>query len=250
MLNWFGLQPEYLLFPVGFGLYLIDLSNLLYIDEALFCRSQRGVWTFKLPNNLPELGRRYLAISQPFQPGTVALRSSWPRQRQKEATPVTEAVLFPRYPIERLRFVGVLCTGLLPQIFILMPMTYFMVGPVSFLICVLLVYLQILAMVVWIAFNRRRLRLPISVLAMVAFEAIVCIPFAINSYRKLSAKLYEEHVDPLLIADGFLSEEDQVKFRSELSTIVDQQLRVTEPGTSRHEALSGYLLRIGEAFNI
>ena len=247
MLDWFGLQPEYLLFPVGFGLYLFDLSNLLYIDEALFCRSPRGVWTFRLPNGLPELGRRYLAMAQPFRPGTVVLRSSWPAKRQKEERPVTEAVLFPRYPLERLRFVGVLCTGLLPQIFILMPMTYFMVGPVSFLICVFLVYLQILAMVVWIAFNRRRLQLPISVLAMVAFEAIVCIPFAINSYRKLSAKLYEERIDPLLIADGLLSEEDQAKFRLELSTILDRQLRVTEPGTSRHGALSGYLLRIGEA---
>lgn len=250
MFDWLGLPPEYLLFPVGFGLYLFDLSNLLYIDEALFSKSPRGLWTFRLPNGLPELGRRYLAMAQPFRPRTVVLRSSWPAKTQNEERPVTEAVLFPRYPLERLKFVGVICTGLLPQIFILMPMTYFLVGPVSFLICVLIVYLQILAMVIWIAFNHRRLQLPIPVLAMVAFEAIVCIPFAINSYRKLSAKLYAAPVDPLSIATGLLSKENLAEFRVGLATILDGQLRVTEPGTGRHELLSEYLLRISEAAKI
>lgn len=216
MIDQLPIRADLLLLLIAAALYITDLSRLLYINELIFFGKQPGQFAFRFSGSQFELARRYPFILKPLDPAIAVIRLIWTKPPSEyETTPQdSEQVL------RQLRWAGIQCRLLLPQIFIGLPLLY-VFGHNDLLILALLaaIYAQVVAMLVWMLRHRRGLGLDGPGCALLCFESLICIPYAINLHRKLSERLLPGVLpdDVLGIAATVLSEPDQERFRRQIN---------------------------------
>ncbi|MGH8222019.1 MAG: hypothetical protein ACREQZ_03505 [Woeseiaceae bacterium] len=231
------IDPEIILFSVALLLYLQDLAVLLFASDVAFFRSGNGAWCAKPGNRYPDFARRYLAIIRPWRPSTAVLRANWPRPLGGDPEAIAAEVAGVE---QRLRFLRWQVGPLGFSIFVLLPALYIGVGPVSFLFGLAVVYLQVLLMLTTVLLQRQRLGLSRKDTALLVFESLICVPYAVSAYRKLAAKLMPAKVDPTELADALLAPADAHALRQELIAGVDLQLWLVRGDPVRTERLATY----------
>jgi hypothetical protein len=165
------------------GLYLYDSALLLYADEGVVSTVGRAGWTVRFGPGIQIRGR-YLYIPSPLMPHRPIFRLVW--------KPETTAAADRRWTERRALFEPLvpLVWGMLASIFVLLPAGLFLrLGDAMLLATLAFLYLNIVALLGWIALKRASFGLTRKRFAALAFEALICSPFALNLVRKISAEM-------------------------------------------------------------
>jgi hypothetical protein len=175
------LEAEVLLMALAIGLYLYDSTVLLYFDEGIVLRAGRG-WLVRFGSSNVRLMGKDLFLPNPLLPHRPLYRLSW-------RIPALPSGADGDWAARRALFRGLapMIWGVALAFFVLLPAGLFSRLGVPLLLAALaLLYLSILAASCWLAFHRASLRLPAKTLVLLAFECVVCPPFALNLVRKVS----------------------------------------------------------------
>jgi hypothetical protein len=176
------LEAEALLMALAIGLYLYDSTLLLYFDEGIVQPAGRARWLVRFGSSNVRLMGKDLFFPNPLLPHRPLYRLSW-RVPALPARPdgqwAERRALF--------RSLAPMTWGMALALFVLLPLGLFSRLGVPILLAALgLLYLSILAALVWVALHRARLPLPTKTLVLLAMECIVCPPFALNLVRTIS----------------------------------------------------------------
>jgi hypothetical protein len=224
------LQAELTLMLMATGLYLYDSALLLYSNEGVVLAAGRKRWAVRFGCGLQIRGRN-LFIPSPLLPhrpvfrlvwgagGAAAAERGWTERR---------ALFEPLAP---------LVWGMLASIFVLLPLGLFTrLGEALVLAAVALLYLNILALLGWLALKRARFGVSRARLAALAFESLLCSPFALNLVRKISAAIPvdEDLVDAARRLQG--ADEWQAS-RRQIIERIDEQLDFEDEASKRTTAL-------------
>ncbi len=220
------IRAEVLVLIVGIFLYLTDLGRLLYANEILLVGGANSKWSAITPADGFIFNRRYAVFPRPHDPGTVVMRFLWPTRtldssvRQLDTRQEIEARL------QSLFVPRVLCTLLLPEIFLGIPLAYSLPShnwPTFGMI--LFIYVQIICLVVWLLFSRNELQLPWKFSVLLAFESLVCPPYAINLHRKVAMKtICRSGADILDIGECLLAPHRLNMLRDHIRSAIDDRL--------------------------
>lgn len=225
MLDALPISPELLLLLVATLLYLSDAAQLLYTNEVLFLHRSRGVWRAYLPDGYPTIARRFLLIPKPLQPGSALLRVTWPRGQRAQASEPAGIGARVADVLKRLAPIRWLSALLLPQIFLALPLIYMYWGDgPEVIVALLLIYLQAIVLVSLFVSRCRALGLGWGKVALIAFESLICIPYAINVYRKATLHALPKEHDILELDRALLSETELAAFRQALVEKIDREL--------------------------
>ena len=238
------IQPEALLFAVAVALYLHDQAARLFANETLFYRSGRGAWTAKTAGRYPEFGRRYLAVVRPWRPATIVVRATWPRSYDDDSgrsLKLREAV---GQVESQLGFLRVQSTPLFVMLFFALPCGYIFYGPAALLIGIVFVYLQVFVLVGSLLAKRRMLGLPWRSVGFVVFESLICVPYAINLYRKIADRLVPLDADPLDFGTALLDTEASSVLRRDLLQSIEQRMRLLHADERKQDLLAKYRDRV------
>ena len=239
MLDHLAIHADILVLILGAILYLTDLARLLHTNEVLFVGRTGSQWYAMVPANGLRFSRKHAVLARPYDPGAVALRAMWPSERtppekyRKDLESRLERLFVPRH----------FCTLLLPEIFLGIPIAYSVLGNSTITLAILaVIYLQILALVAWLFFSRKKFQLSWTTCLLLAFESLVCIPYAINMHRKIAEKLAPSDVtDALGMSEQLLDKEQQFELKRNIRSVVATQIERGMNGTPDLSALQSRL---------
>lgn len=229
MFDHLAIYADILVLILGAILYLTDLARLLHANEVLFVGRANGTWSALTPANGLRFNRKHAVLPRPYDPTVAAIRLMWPSDKppakkyRKEFESRLEQLFVPRH----------VCLLLLPEIFLGIPIAYSWLGNSVLTLAILaVIYLQILFVVSWLFFSRKKLGLTWKTCLLLAFESLVCIPYAINLHRKLADKLVPADVTGVLGAGAqFLGAEQQLELKRYIHTAVSTQIeRASDAG--------------------
>lgn len=189
MSDYIPIRADVLVLVIGVSFYLIDLAQLLYANEVLLVRGSHSKWFAITPIDGIRFNRRHAVFPRFYDPGSVVIRFVWPTGELDNSSQQLDSINDIDARIKTLAVPRIICTLLLPEIFVGIPVAYLLPNntwPILGLI--LLIYIQIIALVIWLLFSRRELQLPWKTTALLVFESLVCIPYAINFHRKVAER--------------------------------------------------------------
>lgn len=160
--------------------YLFDSSRLLYRDEVVFSRSG-GRWRFHLPGDRWLLLGRSLYVASPLTPCAALVRARW-----HPGLPPDSGDSDTNMHALRLLAIRCLVTALLVVIVIALPVAQSRFGSPGLLVALALAYTLIVALLVEVHRHRDGLNLTSRHFWSLASDALLCAPFAINTFRKLT----------------------------------------------------------------
>lgn len=202
MLDYLPFRTDVLLLIVAVTLYIVDLARLLHINELLLIAEKTG-WSFRVPGKQIEITQRFLMIVRPYDPTAALLSYTWPGTSVGDKDSQSGEAFGEL--LDHLLVPLLICTALLPQIFFALPLLYlFGETTLPLLVMLLVVYLQILILAAWMIIRRKRLNLKLGTCLSLCFESLICIPYAINLYRKLVAQLGPATLPDDVLATGQL----------------------------------------------
>lgn len=220
-------EAELALMACAIGLYLYDSAFLLYYNEAVVSPKGRDGWSVSFGSTMHFRGKE-LFIPFPLTPHRPLFRLTWnldqPRRACDPGWTSRRAALRPLVP---------LVWGMALAVFVLLPLGLFSrLGDGMLLAAIALLYLNIVAALGWLALERGRLGIAGKRLAALAFEALVCSPFAINLIRKVSAEMpvQEDLVDAAL---RLQAPEDWDRTRKQLVARIEEELEAEDEGSAR-----------------
>jgi hypothetical protein len=212
------------------GLYLYDSALLLYRDEGVVSTVGRAGWAVRFGSGIQIRGR-YLFMPSPLMPHRAIFRLVW--------KPETTVAADRRWTERRTLFEPLmpLVWGMLVSIFVLVPAVLFLrLGDAMLLAAIAFLYLNILVLLGWIALKRASFGLTGRRFAALAFEALVCSPFALNLVRKISAEMPVEEnlVDA---AKRLQKTHDWEASRRQIVARIDEELDFEDEESGRASAL-------------
>ena len=222
MLDHLTIYADILVLTLGAILYLTDLARLLHANEVLLVGRSSGTWSARTPDNGLRFNRKHAIFARPYDPTAITLRLIWPSDKtpQKDYRENLESRLkqlfVPRH----------FCALLLPEIFLGIPIAYSVLGNSIVTLAILaVIYIQILSLVAWLFFSRRKLGLTWKTCLLLAFESLVCIPYAINMHRKIAEKMVPTDVtDVLGTSKQLLGEEQQLELKRYIRSAVSTRI--------------------------
>ena len=221
------LQAELVLMAAAAGLYLCDSALLLYYDEGMLTPAGRDRWRVVFASDKFRLMGRGVFLPNPLLPHRPLFRLAWrfpsPRSRTDDQWGARAALYRPLAPA-----VWAMAAGL----FILLPLGLFRLGEPALLAALVVLYAGIAAALVWTAINRARLGLSTRRCAMLAIEAVLCPPFALNLVRKLSTAMSIQ-ADLVQAARALQAPRDWEAARLEFMARLDEEIDAEEEGSAR-----------------
>jgi len=222
VLDHLTIHADILVLILGAVLYLTDLARLLHANEVLFVGRAGGTWSALTPANGLRFNRKHAIFARPYDPAAVTIRMMWPSDKtpEKEYRETLESRL------QQLFVLRHFCTLLLPEIFLGIPIAYSVLGNSVITLAILaVIYLQILFVVIWLFFKRKEFQLTWKTCLLLAFESLVCIPYAINLHRKIAEKLVPTSGgDALGASKHLLGDEQQIELKRYIQTAVSTQI--------------------------
>lgn len=176
------LHDELLLMAVVTGLYLYDSALLLYANEGILTLARNGKWSVAFGSRRYQILGKEVFVPNPFLPHRPLFRLAWSFEgkasKGDERWLDRVSAITPLMPL-------VLCMTV--ALFVLLPLGFFArLGDSTLLAAIALLYSSIITALVWIWVKRSVFRLSGKRFASLAFEVLVCSPFALNLVRKLS----------------------------------------------------------------
>jgi hypothetical protein len=227
------LSDPWMLMGAVLGLYLYDAALLLFHNEVVLEVRRRDFVVSG--GSALEFGGRHLFLPNPCCPHRVLLRLAWsaaaspPRQRARwQRARLTLVTLAPwTWLLLGLFFVG-------------LPGALWLGTHVVLLGWLLSTYLVIVAMLVQVYRCRKALNLSARAVLALAFDALLCAPFALNIVRKIS--LRQEAVPDLRrAASSLLSPIQQTVLLGLLRERIRTSLDFVEPGSAASNSLRACL---------
>lgn len=174
--------PEALLVAVLVGLYVYDAGVWLHGNEAVLTVTARGAWKAGFARRLGTWRGRQLYLPNLAAPWRPAFKLVWqfssPGRSQHESwAGYTQA----------LRHFGPLVASLFVMLFVVLPpIVLARLGELTILGLFVIAYLHVIAICGLLWKRRRPLGLTSRQFAALAFELLLCPPFAVNVVRRLS----------------------------------------------------------------
>lgn len=225
------LQEEVALLLVAAGLYLYDSALLLYGDEGVIQPAGWRGWVVRFGSGIQIRGKN-LFVPSPFLPHRPVFRLAW--------APAGGAAFGDQAWTERRKLfqpLAPLVWGMWVSLFVLLPLGLFSsLGEQMVLGAIALLYLNILALLGWLAVKRNTFRIGAKRLAGLAFEALICSPFAVNLVRKVSAEMQIEE-DLVHAARHLQKADDWHTSRKHIIGRIEEELDFENERTPRASAL-------------
>jgi len=245
LLDQLPLRLDVLLLLAAAGLYLVDNAQLLFANEVLFVRKGAGAWSARFPGGAELLGR-FPVLVEPLQPGRPAFRAAWPTaprppEDSRRAAEALEQALAALAPIKYL------AAALLPQAFVVLPAAYWWSGANVLLVSGLaaLIYVQAIAMAVVLLVRKPRLNISWRTAVSLAFESLVCPPYAINLYKKAAMAASHSIADVLVAAEALLPKADRAPFYQKIAAAANDLLQWND-GSARAAKLIEFCRTVEE----
>lgn len=229
------LHDQWLLMGGVIGLYLYDSVLLLFHNEVVL-EARRGGYIVSGGSKL-EVGGRHLFLPNPCFPQRMLVRLSWPY----DSLPGLRLARWKRAKLA-LSVVAPWTWMLLGLFFVGLPCALLVGTDVTLLGWLLLTYLTIAAMLVQVARHRKALNLSPRAVVALAFDALLCAPFALNIVRKISLR----QVAPASLhafASSTLSPAENAVLAGILRERIRTSLDFVEPGSETSDALHACLKR-------
>jgi hypothetical protein len=219
------IREDILVILVAVLLYLSDIARLLYSNEILLVHGTRSDWSAITPSDGVRVARRRLVLPSILDPGSVVIRFQWPLDELRcTKTNVTGSAVNER--LRLLLFPKLVCLLLLPEIFVGLPVAYYLFRDNWILLSFLaIIYGQIITLVIWLFLSRHEFSLTWRSCFILAFESLICIPYAINFHRKVAEKTMNlVDADLLVTAECLLGTTEFNDLRTYIRDILDDRL--------------------------
>lgn len=178
-------QDEVLLMAVIIGLYLYDSALLLYRNQGTLELAGRGDWRVAFGSRNFQVRGKNIFIPNPITPHRPLFLLSW--NFEGETPEAKEDIADYAHAVQPLRPI-VWCMAL--SLFVLLPLGFFTkLGDVALILAIALLYLSIVAALTWLWFKRAKFKLSPKQFAGLAFESVVCSPFAVNLIRRITLNM-------------------------------------------------------------
>jgi hypothetical protein len=225
-------RDEILLMTAIIGLYLYDSAMLLYGNQAILAATRRGKWLVEFGSSTYQVLRKDLYIPNPFLPHRAQFLLSW----KLEGGPAEAEVSLAEYA-RSARPLGLMVWCMAMALFVLLPLGFFTrLGDPMLLIAVLVLYASIIAALAWLWMHRGSFRLTGKKFAAIAFESVVCSPFALNLVRKVTLGV-PVHEDLVSAAMRLQDAEGWDTTRATLVRRLNEKIEAEEENTDRMAAL-------------
>lgn len=222
-------SAEILLMAGILGLYLYDASLLLFCNEGILSPAKRG-WNVAFGSDKMRLLGKETVLLDPLLIHRPAYRLSWHFEREGQSGNWVPA---PGLYTPLLPMLAGVALGLL----VLLPLGFFTAfGTTALAAALLLVFPSIIAALVWVWLNREALSLTTGRFAQLAFELLVCPPFALNMVRHLSLNAAVGE-DLLSAAKRLQTEEQWNKTRRQCLLRLREAMEAEEPDSDRYRRL-------------
>jgi hypothetical protein len=210
---------------------------LLNFNELIFIRFKKK-WSYKFPILSLQLLRKFPFLPNLLTPNIALFQVFWPSRDQglniNELNTFIKSVL----PIQ------IISVVLLLLMFICLPIIAFKYGSgVKLLIIFSTIYSLIVCILTYIFNQKHNLKLSNTKFLSIAFESIVCPPFALNMVRKISLN-YPINVDPYIFSKEMFDEPTKKSFKYRLCIIIKKKMSFFEDDSSRYIELNKYLNQI------
>jgi hypothetical protein len=174
------LSSEVLLMAAIGGLYLFDSAQLLYTNEGLLSPSGKSGWTLILGAENLRVSGRDIVLPNPLLMHRPLYKYSWSFEYAAADSdwipPSTD--FLPMLPM---------LWSMALALFVCLPLGFFTaLGDRALLLGVIVFYGSALLAIFWLTANRRKFALPGKKLGALAFESLICPPFALNLVRHVS----------------------------------------------------------------
>lgn len=225
-----ALSAEVLLMLAIVGLYLYDSALLLYCNEGIFSPKGKDEWVVNFgSSNVGVLGKE-LYVPNPLLFHRPLFRLSW----KFEGNNLTEIVDLPRHDFSAL---ALMVWSIAFALSVLLPLGFFTsLGDSALLPALLLIFGNIVFALVWVWLNRAKFNLSNKRFASLAFESLICPPFALNIVRHLSLNIPVS--EDLVSAAHRLQQPDSWhQTRLTLLARLDSEIDGEEPESERFQQL-------------
>ncbi|MEM7610267.1 MAG: hypothetical protein AAF270_01115 [Pseudomonadota bacterium] len=241
MIDYLPVRSDLLVLALGALLYLIDTGRLIASNELLLVDSAGGRFRAVTPDRGFLFSRRYAVFPGLLRPSTLLIRLRWPTpiSGASAAAPLIERMAT---LVKQLQMPRIICWLLLVEIFVAIPLAYFLTGSDwPLLLVFVIVYLQILGMAVWLMVARKTLGLTLKQSLIIAFESFVCLPYAINFHRKVFEQALHPHrTDPLDAANLLMADADVANLKAHFRRALESYQVVADS-----PALDAWRTRLG-----
>lgn len=204
-------------------LFLYDSSLLLYSNEALLITNAKRRWMTKFGANRFVIAGRTLALLNPFGVGQPAFRLQWQLDVAEENHPDMTWETFAQQVI-RLRWWA---WGAWCGLFVALPLGLFTaIGAPAIWAAVAMSYGSALGGVIHLWFSRHTFSITGSTFALLAFEAVLCPPFAANLVRRIAMRHRVLESFPHA-AGRLLRGDERVAARAQCESLLTEELATT-----------------------
>ena len=228
---------EVLLVLGVFGLYCYDSLMLLNFNELIFIRFKKK-WSYKFPILSFQLLRKFLFLPNLLTPNISLFQVFWPSSDQDVNFKEFDIFIKSLIPVQ------VISVMLLVLMFVCLPIVAFRYGSgINLLIVFFAIYILIISILIYLFTQKNNLKLSNTKFVSIAFESIVCPPFALNIVRKISLN-YPINVDPYIFSKKMFDEPTKRSFKHRLCIIIKKKMSFFEDDSSRFIELNKYLNQI------
>jgi hypothetical protein len=228
-----SISTELLLALLIVGFYLKDSLLLLRADEAVFVRGLRR-WHAGFGARGFKLGGREPYLANPFTPHVPVYRLAW----SMPGAPVAAASRPLQAPAQ-LAWLAPFAWVAWLLLFVAIPATVLAhLGTMSTLAAVLLLYLDIAAGLVVLFVLRKPLGIGGRAYALLAFECLVCAPYAANLVRRAAAAGARVDEDFTAAAARLLPAAALADVQRECLARIDEQLEAEAENSAAAQALT------------
>lgn len=223
-------SAEVLLMASVVCLYLYDSSLLLYCNEGILIPKGRNDWRVSFGSkNLQVMGRE-LYIPNPFQIHRPLFRLSWKFEGNNEVEPWAP----PRRAFSTL---APIVWSMAIALFIFLPLGFFTrLGDLILLPALIILFSSILIALIWIWLNRSNFHLSEKRFAGLAFESLICPPFALNLIRHVAINVSVSE-DLVSAARRLQNTIDWTETRVHLLARLDNEIEFEELDSERFKVL-------------
>lgn len=222
------IQTEILLIVTVVGLYLYDSMRLLYYNEGILTPKGKDEWSVCFGTRTYRLLGKEIFFPNPFFPHRPLFRLSWEPEgcaaEEAEHWTANKNIFGPLVPM---------VWQMALALFILLPLGFFTrLGDHILLTAILLLYVNIIGALLWLWFNRATFNLSRKKFAALAFESLVCSPFALNIIRTLSLNMHTKE-DLLNASRRLQNQKDWSVTRTSIIARLDELIDGEESGSER-----------------
>ena len=227
------LSAEVMLMLAIVGLYLYDSTLLLYCNEGILYPKGKNAWVVNFGSSNVGVFGKELYVPNPLMFHRPLFRLSW----RFEGNNPTQTVDLPSHDFSALT---PMVWSIAIALSMLLPLGFFTsLGDRVLLAALLLIFGNITFALVWVWLNRTKFNLSNKRFASLAFESLICPPFALNIVRHLSLNIpVSENL--VTAAQRLQQAESWNKTRLSLLARLDSEINGEEPESERFKLLLEY----------